>query len=88
MPLQRIHLDVEKQELRPLGADGRQAPHCRRRIRRLREVALRLAEFAQRAPPGELVVDDDDVHHSAPPAERRRGDALRGSGGVDESPAA
>ena len=38
------------------------------------QIALRLAELAQRAAPGLLVVDDDDVHHAAGCGRRRRRD--------------
>ena len=78
--VQRIHLDVEKQQLRPLRSDLRERLGTVAVLADHAQVALRFAQFAQRAPPGLLVVDDDDVHHAAaigaaPLASRRSGES-------------
>ena len=62
--VQRVHLNVEKQELRAQLTNGGK---CRAAVAEFAddvEVALGCAEFPQRAPAGQLVVHDDDVQHA------------------------
>jgi hypothetical protein len=81
--VQRVHLNVEKQQLRPLRAHGGERGGTVAELAHHVEIALGRAEFPQRAPPGQLVVHDDDVQHqpllhAAVRVDARR--ALRGSG--------
>ncbi len=76
--VQWIHLNVEKQEMRPLGADSRESGLAVGVLADHLEVRLRLAKFAQHPACGRFVIDDDDVHYAASRDARRA--ALRRSG--------
>ena len=70
--VQGIHLNVEKQQLRRLQSNRRQGGGSVAVFAHHAQVVFRLAEFAQGAPAGLLVVDDDDVHHASANAGARR----------------
>ena len=61
--VQRVHLNVEKQDLRFLRSHCRESGGAVAELTDHAQVAFRLAVFAQGAPAGGLVVDDDDIHH-------------------------
>ena len=61
--IQRIHLNVQKQQLRFLQSNGRESRGAVAELAHHAQVALGFAVFAQGAPPGGLVVHDDDIHH-------------------------
>ncbi len=60
--VQRVHLNVEKQELRPLVTDFLEGGLAVAVLADHLEISLRLAELAQYAAARLLVIDDDDVH--------------------------
>jgi len=60
--VQRVHLNVEEQQLRPLGADFLERGLAVGVLADHREVPLGLAEFTQHSTARRFVIDDDDVH--------------------------
>jgi hypothetical protein len=72
-------LNVQKHELRAQRANG-----CERRVAVAvladdGDIAFCIAELAQRAPSGELVVHDDDIHHAPTSGAARRAPGRSGA---------
>ena len=59
---QRIHLDVEEQQVRRPGPDRFQRRAAVTELTDHHQIGLAVAALAHRAPRGRLVIDDDDVH--------------------------
>ena len=75
-----IHLDVEEQELGPLGPDLGERGGAVAVFADHGQIALGLAVLAQRAAARELVIDDDDAHHAAAQEAHAPGAAAVGRG--------
>ncbi len=61
--VERIHLDVQKQQLRFLLTNRRERRAAVAEFAYHAQIAFGFAVFAQGTPAGGLIVDDDDIHH-------------------------
>src|SRR6202011_3218163 len=70
--VQRIHLNVEEQQLRLEFANTRERGGAVAILTDHLQVLFRLAQLAQRASSGRFVIDDDDVHQAPTKGADRR----------------